>query len=84
MATAGAINSSGRRTKKQLEANGGAICWRCGKLILPTDKWDLGHDDVDRDRYRGVEHRHCNRATITHRGRPQRQEPRPPALRFFD
>lgn len=69
---------------KHLAANGGAICWRCGKIVLPTDLWDLGHDDVDRDVYRGVEHRKCNRSTVVHRGHPQPDEPQPRALSFFN
>ena len=42
---------------------GGVTCWRCGQRILSADRWDLGHDDWDRTRYRGPEHRRCNRAT---------------------
>jgi hypothetical protein len=43
-------------------AAGGALCWRCGRLINRGDDWDLGHDDLDRSVYRGPEHRACNRA----------------------
>jgi hypothetical protein len=38
-------------------------CWRCGRLITPGQKWDLGHLDNGRGRY--PEHRSCNRATVT-------------------
>jgi len=46
-----------------LVAGGGVTCWRCGELIHPSEPWDLGHDDVDRTRYRGPEHANrCNRS----------------------
>lgn len=31
-------------------------CWRCGLRIEPSQQWDLGHDDDDRNHYRGPEH----------------------------
>jgi hypothetical protein len=49
---------------------GGVACWRCGKLIAPAAKWDLGHTDEDGQArgypLRHPEHRSCNRATVTH------------------
>jgi hypothetical protein len=50
--------------RKQIAAvvdAGGAVCWRCGRPIVPGSPWDLGHDDHDRSVYRGPEHRVCNR-----------------------
>lgn len=71
------------RVRKAMEANGGAFCWRCHELILPTDAWDLGHDDDDRSVYRGPEHRACNRAT-NRRHRDAGSRRLSPALRAFN
>lgn len=66
-----------QQLRKQVEpvvAAGRAKCWRCGLPIHPTQAWDLGHDDHDRRRYNGPEHRHAadcpeggNRATAGRR-----------------
>lgn len=37
------------------------ICPRCGCPILPSQCWDLGHNDK-RDAWTGPEHAHCNRS----------------------
>jgi hypothetical protein len=47
---------------KPLVATGRELCRRCEEPILPGEPWDLGHDDANRQRYRGPEHRACNRS----------------------
>jgi hypothetical protein len=64
-----------RKALEPLVAAGHATCWRCGRPILPTEKWDLGHDDEDRTRYRGPEHASCNRATNANRRSGRRVVP---------
>lgn len=55
--------------KRDVVDPGHAYCWRCGGWINSDEPWDLGHDDHDRTKYRGPEHRgrecaaHGNRAT---------------------
>jgi hypothetical protein len=50
-----------------LVAAGVVDCWRCGRRIEPGQAWDLGHDDVDRSRWRGPEHASCNRRAAAER-----------------
>jgi hypothetical protein len=42
---------------------GTLICWRCRELIPANEPFHLGHDDNDRNLYRGAEHVRCNTAT---------------------
>lgn len=59
----------GRDYQRRMDAGETFACWRCGKS-LGTRRgidWDLGHDDVDRTRYRGPECVKCNRGTATRR-----------------
>jgi hypothetical protein len=59
-----------RKREAQRIKAGNVNCWRCGQPIpadAPSDAWDLGHDDNDRTKYMGPEHRACNRATSTHK-----------------
>lgn len=54
-----------KRAKYQKRMDAGEVfgCWRCGKSIPNVASlWDLGHDDNDRTKYMGPEHRSCNRA----------------------
>lgn len=58
--------SAHQKLRKQLAPEveaGGVRCWRCGDPIRPGERWDLGHDDHDRNIYRGPEHVACNRST---------------------
>lgn len=74
-----------RKKLAALVASGRAVCWRCGRPILPGMAWDLGHDDLDRSIYRGVECRRCNRSSAATRGNKMRgKRRRQPNLRIFD
>ena len=46
----------------RIEAGERVTCWRCGHPIQPGTAWDLGHDDLDRAKINGPEHRRCNRS----------------------
>jgi hypothetical protein len=68
-----------RRALEPSVAAGLVDCARCGLPLQPWQAWDLGHDDLDRGKYSGPEHRHArdcpeggNRAT--NRGWVQSQE----------
>lgn len=66
----GAAHNRRRKSDQELVEAGGAVCWRCGRPIVPmkllrrdgrmVSNWHLGHDDDDRTVYRGPEHEKCN------------------------
>jgi hypothetical protein len=66
----GELHRKLRRRWARKVRKGGVCCWRCGKPIGPTGRWDLGHvDEAGLARgfpTRHPEHRACNRATLTH------------------
>lgn len=64
-----------RKAWARIVKGGRVKCARCGELILPFEPWDLGHDDEDRTKYAGPEHRRCNRATAGRR-KPERKTSR--------
>lgn len=57
----GWVHQQVRARLAPIVATGTARCARCGEFIGPAERWDLGHDDDDRTRYSGPEHRRCNR-----------------------
>ena len=48
-----------RSYQQRMDASECFTCWRCWPPIDPAH-WHLGHDDVDRSRYRGPECPPCN------------------------
>jgi hypothetical protein len=65
-----------RRQWATVVASGQAKCWRCGRPIHPAQPWDLGHDDVRKDVWRGPECLPCNRGTAAARGNKSRARTR--------
>jgi hypothetical protein len=58
---------------KPLVDRGEVDCWRCGGWIPPGSDWQLGHDDNDRTRYRGAEHKRCNLGAAARKVNAQRR-----------
>ena len=56
-----------RKRWRRAVSMGGVACSRCGTPFAPGEPWDLGHDDHDRSRYTGPDHRRCIRATAGRR-----------------
>ena len=48
--------------QRRMDAGEHFTCWRCPRPVDPTN-WRLGHDDLDRSKYRGPECTPCNQAT---------------------
>lgn len=68
----GRAHQQERAKWKPIVEAGQANCWRCGRWLNPAQPWDLGHDDYDRNVYRGPECRPCNRGTAASRGNRMR------------
>jgi len=75
----GRRHQAARAGLEPLVLAGNVKCARCGLPIRPGEPWDLGHDDHDRSKYSGPEHRACNRGTASRRGlwEPGVVEPEP-------
>jgi hypothetical protein len=65
----GVVHQALRRRWAPKVVAGVVDCDRCGRRIEPGEPWDLGHDDHNRSRWTGPEHRRCNRATSKPRPR---------------
>jgi len=63
-----------KRRSSPTHSRARVACARCGERILPGEPWDFGHSDVDRSRYTGPEHRHCNCSTSSRRVRWRSRE----------
>lgn len=64
-------NGPHKAARKRLQPDvdaGRAVCWRCGKPIIPGTPWHLGHDDAGR-RWMGPEHERCNLQAGGRKGR---------------
>jgi hypothetical protein len=60
-------------------------CWRCGQpLGIDPGALDLGHDDDNPARYRGLEHARCNRAAGGAKGHARRKARRERANRLVE
>jgi hypothetical protein len=68
----GAEHKRLRRRWAREVAEGEVRCSRCRGVIWADEPWDLDHTP-DRTGYLGPSHRHCNRATATHRARRKRR-----------
>lgn len=54
---------SHRKLRQRLNdriTSGLVACARCGERIHPGTEWALDHDDIDRTKYLGPSHKHCN------------------------
>jgi hypothetical protein len=49
-------------------AAGNAYCARCGFLIVPSESFDVDHEDGSLSEYLGVSHSSCNRRAGARRG----------------
>lgn len=66
--------------QRRMDAGESFTCWRRGPrctVTIDPKRWRLGHDDIDRTKYRGPECVPCNQATAG-RISPDAYEPRRP------